>query len=103
MNLDKERVFKYTSYIYIYHLLLYYQSDSFPVFLKKLDAKGERRSMIFWTPVFHQVHSSPYTYCYFIDLFIYPTTCLLSTTPPPMLSAEMQKILHLSKEYSIGD
>jgi len=39
MNLDKERVFKYTTCIY--HLLLYYQSDSFLVFLKKLDAKGE--------------------------------------------------------------
>jgi len=38
MNLDRERVFKYTSYIY--HLLLYYKPDSFPVFLRKLDAKG---------------------------------------------------------------
>ena len=101
MNLDRERVFKYTSYIY--HLLLYYQPDSFPVSLKKLDAKGERRSVIFWTSVFHQVHSSPYTYYEFIDLFIYPATCLLSTTPPAGLSAEMQKILRLSKEYSIGN
>ena len=38
MNLERERVFKYTSYIY--HLLLYYQFDSFPIFLKKLDARG---------------------------------------------------------------
>lgn len=38
MNLERERVFKYTSYIY--HLLLYYQSESFSVFLKKLDARG---------------------------------------------------------------
>jgi len=45
MNLDRERVFKYTSYIY--HLLLYHQYDSFPVFLKKRDAKGERRPVIF--------------------------------------------------------
>ena len=59
--------------------------------------------MIFWTPVFHQVHSSPYTYCEFIDLFIYLATCMLSTTPPARISAEMQKILHLSKEYNIGD
>ena len=41
MNLEREGVFKYTAYIYIYHLFLYYQSDSFTVFLKKLDAKGE--------------------------------------------------------------
>jgi len=45
MNLERERVFKYTSYIY--HLLMYNQPDSFPVFLKKLDAKGKRRSVIF--------------------------------------------------------
>ena len=54
MNLERERVFKYTSYIY--HLLLYYQPDSFPVFLKKLDARGERRSVIFWSSVFHHVN-----------------------------------------------
>jgi len=59
MNLDRQRVFKYTAYIY--HLLLYYQSDSFPVVLKRLDAKGERRSAIFWTPVFHLISHSPYT------------------------------------------
>lgn len=101
MNLERERVFKYTSYIY--HLLLYYQSDSFPVFLKKLDAKEEQRSVIFWTSVFHLVSESPYTYCEFIDLFIYPATSLLSTDPPPRLTAEMQRILHLSKGYSISD
>ena len=45
MNLERERVFKYT--LYMYHLLLYYQYESFLVFLKKLDARGERRSVIF--------------------------------------------------------
>ena len=59
MDLERERVFKYTSYIY--HLLLYYQSDCFPVFLKKLDARGERRSVIFWSSVFHHVNFSPHT------------------------------------------
>jgi len=101
MNLERERVFKYTSYIY--HSLLYYQYDSFPVFLKKLDVKGERRSVIFWTSVCHLVSLSPYTYCEFIDLFIYPATCLLSADPPPRLTTKMQRILHLSKGYSIGD
>ena len=101
LNLERERVFKYTSYIY--HLLLYYQYESFPVVLKKLDATGERRSVIFWSLVFHHVSYSPYTYCEFIDLFVYPANCLLSTDPPPRLTDEIQKILQLSKSYSIGD
>ena len=101
MNLERERVFKYTSYIY--HLLLYNQPDSFPIFLKKLDAKGNRRSVIFWTPVFHHIFHSPYNYCEFIDLFIHPALSLLMSYPPPRLTDEMQKILQLSKNYSIGD
>jgi len=68
-----------------------------------LDLKGKRRFVIFWTSVFHEVHNSPYTYCEFIDLFIHPATSLLMTAPPPRLSAEIQKNLHLSKYYSIGD
>lgn len=101
MNFDRERVFQYTSYIY--HLLLYYQPDSFQISLRRLDLKGERRSVIFWTSVFHEVHNSPYTYCEFVDLFIYPATSLLLITPLARLSAEMQKMLHLSKDYGIGD
>jgi len=101
MSLDRERVFKYTSYIY--HLLLYNQPDSFQIPLRRLDLKGERRSVTFSTSVFHEVHNSPYSYCEFIDLFIHPTTSLLMTTPPPRLSAEVQKVLHLLKDYSIGD
>lgn len=99
MNLERERVFKYTSYIY--HLLLYYQSDNFPIFLNKLDAKGEQRYVIFWTSVCHLVSQSPYTYCEFIDLFIYQATCLLSADPPPRLTVEMKRILHLLKGYNI--
>lgn len=45
MSLDREIVYKYTSYIY--HLLLYNQPDSFQIPLRKLDLKGERRSVIF--------------------------------------------------------
>lgn len=91
MSLNREGVFKYTTYIY--HLFLYYQTDSFQFPVKKFDAKGERRSVIFWTPVFNIVHNSPFTYCEFIDLFIYPVSSLLMRSPPPTLSAEMQKIL----------
>jgi len=80
---------EYSSTLHTYHFLLYYQSDSFPVFLKKFDAKGERRSVIFWTSVCHLVSESPYTYCELIDLFIYPATCLLSVDPPPRLTLEM--------------
>ena len=59
--------------------------------------------MIFWSSVFYHVNFSPYTYYEFIDHFIYRTTFLLSTDPPPRLAAEMQRILHLSKGYNIGD
>ena len=45
MRLENERVFKYS--FVIYHLMLYYHSKSFPFQLKKLDAKGNPRSVIF--------------------------------------------------------
>ena len=91
IKLDRAGVFKYTSYIY--HLFLYYQTDSFQFPVKKLDAKGERRFVIFWTSLFHLVHNSPYTYCEFIDIFIYPVSSLLMRSPSPRLSGDMQKIL----------
>jgi len=101
INLKEKRVFKYTSFIY--HLLLYYQIDSFLFTIKKLDSKGERRSVIFWTSVFHNVYESPYTYCEFIDWFIHPASTLLIGAPPPRLSRDIKKILQLSKNYRIGD
>jgi len=101
MNLERERVFKYTAYIY--HLLIFNQPDSFPLSLKKLDAQGNRRSVLFWSSVFHHVFSSPYSYCEFIDLFTYPAMSLLLSSPTPRLTDEMQKILQLSKIYSIRD
>ena len=96
-----EGIFKYSSYIY--HLFLYYQPDIFQFRIRKLDHKGERRSVIFWTPIFHEVHKSPYSYCEYIDLFVYPISSLLMRTPPPILTHDMQKILQLSKNYKIGD
>ena len=101
INLDREGVFKYTSFIY--HLLLYYHPDSFSFPIRKLDSKGERRSVIFWTSVFHNVCESPYTYCEFIDWFIHPASTLLIGAPPPRLSGDIKKILQLSKNYRIGD
>jgi len=82
INLDREGVFKYTSFIY--HLLLYYQPDSFSFPIRKFDSKGERRSVNFWTSVFHNVCESPYTYCEFIDLFVHPISTLLIGAPSPV-------------------
>jgi len=101
MNLEREGVFKYTSFIY--HLLLYYHPDIFIFPIRKLDAKGERRSVIFWTSIFHRIADTPYTYYEFIDLFIHPTSTLLIGAPPPRLSGDIRKILQLSKNYRIGD
>jgi len=101
LNLDREGVFKYSSYIY--HLFLYYQPDCFQFPIKRLDSKGEKRLGIFWTSIFHEVHNSPYSYCEFIDMFFYPNSSLLKRAPPPRLSYDMQKILQLSKNYKIGD
>ena len=57
MNLQRERVFRYTSYIY--HLFLFYQPDRFSIPLKKLNAQGNPRSVVFWTSIFHDVSKSP--------------------------------------------
>lgn len=74
LRLDNEGVFKYTTFIY--HLLLYYQSNNFPFPVKELDTRGNPRSVIFWSPIFHNSIETPYTYNEFIDLFIHPTTTL---------------------------
>jgi len=94
MNLEREGVFKYTSFIY--HLLLYYHLDSFPFLIRKLDSKGNRRFVIFWSSIFHN-YDSPYTYSEFIDLFVHPASTLLIGAPPPRISGDMKKILQLSK------
>jgi len=99
LNLDRERVFKYTSYIY--HLLLYYQPNNFPFPIRELDSKGNRRSVIFWSSIFHDC-DSPYTYSEFIDLFVHPASTLLIGAPPPRITGDMKKILQLSKPYRKG-
>jgi len=101
MNLDRERVFRYTSYIY--HFLLFSQHDHFPFQVKRVDAQGNQRSVVYWSSIFHHVAFSPYNYYEFIDLFIHPAMTLLLSSPPPRLTDEMQRILQLSKAYSIVD
>jgi len=101
MNLEREGVFKYKTFIY--HPLLYYHRDIFIFPIRKLDSKGERRSVIFWTSVFHRIIESPYTHCEFIDLFIHSAHTLLIGAPPPRLPGDIRKILQLSKNYRIGD
>lgn len=101
MSLDRERVFRYTSYIY--HLFLFNQHDKFHFAIKRLDAQGNQRSVVYWSSIFHHGSHSPYTYCEFIDLFIHPAMSLLLSSPSPRLTDEMQRILQLSKVYSIGD
>ena len=66
MKLDNEKVFKYSSVIY--HLIIYYQSEKFPFPVKKLDAKGNPRSVIFRSAITHSSYESPYSYAEFIYL-----------------------------------
>lgn len=83
--------------------MLYYQSENFPFHVRKLDTKGNPRSVIFWNPIFHNTLESPYTYNDFIDLFVHPATTLLIGVSPPRINGDIMKILQLSKKYRIGD
>jgi len=96
MNLERERVFRYTSYIY--HLILYYQHEKFPFPVKKVDAQGNPRSVVYWSSAFHRRLNAPYTYCEFIDLFIYPTMSLFLSSPPPRLTDEVALFGLLGKD-----
>lgn len=95
LRLDNEGVFKYTTFIY--HLMLYYQSEKFHFPVKKLETKGNPKSVIFWNPIFHNTRESPYTYNEFIDLFVHPATTLLTGVSPSRISGDIKKILQLSK------
>jgi len=89
IRLDNKGVFKYTTFIY--HLLFYYQLDIFPFPIKKLDTRGNPRSVIFWSPIFHRSLETPYTYNEFIDLFVHPETTLLIGVSPPRINGDMKK------------
>lgn len=101
MNLRRDRMFRYTSYIY--HLILYHQHEKFHFSIKRMDAQGNPRSVVYWSSVFYIRPESPYTYCEFMDLFIHPAMAMLMSSPPPRLTDDMQRILQLSKAYNIGD
>ena len=101
MRLENEKVFKYSTFIY--HLILYYQSDKFPFSVKKLDTKGNPRSVIFWTSIFHESFACPCSYNEFIDQFVHPVTTLLTRNSPPRISDDIKNILQLSKQYRVGD
>ena len=95
LNLDREGVFKYTSFIY--HLMLYYQLNNFSFPFKKLDTKGNPKSVIFWSLIFHNTSESPYTYNEFIDIFVHLATTMLIGISLPRINGDMKKILQLSK------
>jgi hypothetical protein len=100
-KLDRQGVFRYSGYLY--HMFMYYHSEAFPCYIRKLDQTGERRSVIFWTSVYHNVTISPYTFCEFVDQFVYPLCCMIMKSPPPRVSSEIKKALQLSKKNKIGD
>jgi len=99
LHLPRERMFRYSSYIF--HLILYHQYDKFSFEMKRTDAEGNPRSVVYWSSILH--HCSPYTYCEFIDSFIHPAMSLLLKESPPRLTEDMKRILQLSTAYSIGD
>ena len=85
------------------HLILYYQFDKFQFSFNKLDTKGNPRSVVFWTSIFHHSFACPYSYNEFIDQFVHPVTTMLTGNPPPRISDEIKRILQLSKQYKVGD
>ena len=99
MRFGNERVFKYSSFIY--HLMIHYQSESFPFHMQKLDTKGNPRSVIFWSAITHHFPDSPYSYTKFIDLFVHLATTLLTAIPPPRINNEIKRTLQLSKQYKV--
>ena len=94
-------MFKYSSVFY--HLFLYYQTNKFPFSVQKLDTRGNPRSVIFWTSLFHRYSSYPYPYTDFINLFVHLVTTMLLGSPPPRISADINRVLQLSKQYKVGD
>ena len=101
MRLENEKVFKYSTVIY--HLFLYYQSNKFPFSVNKLDTKGNPRSVVFWTSIFHYSHTCPYSYNEFIDQFVNPVTTMLTGSPPPRITQEIKIVLQFSKKSKVGD
>lgn len=100
MRMDNERVFKYSSILY--HLFLYYKADKFTFTLQKLDTRGNPRLVVLWTSLIH-IYDSSYSYTDFIDLFVHLVATMLLGSPPPKISANIRRVLQLSKQYRVGD
>jgi len=47
--------------------------------------------------------NSPYTYTDFINLFVHPVATMPIGSPPPRISADIRRVLQLSKQYKVGD
>jgi len=101
MRLENQRVFKYSSVLY--HLFLYYQTDRFPFSIQKLDTRGNTRSIIFWISLFYRSFDSPYSDIDFTNQFVHPVTTMLIGNPLPRISADIERVLQLSKQYKVGD
>jgi len=69
----------------------------------KLDTKGNPRSVIFWSSVFHDSFETAYSYNEFIDQFVHPETTLLTGISSPRISGDIKRILQFSKHYRVGD
>jgi hypothetical protein len=83
-------------------MLIFYQEDMFPFTLQKLNEQGTSQLVIFWTSLVRK-NSMEYSFKYFIDQFIYPSTCLLSNSTKPKVSEEIHKVLHLTEQAKISD
>jgi len=68
IRLPTKRVFKYPSVLF--HMFLYYQSNKFPVSIKKLDTKVNPRLVIYWTPLIQNL-STIFSYKDFTDSFVH--------------------------------
>jgi hypothetical protein len=100
LKFPTEGMFKYSS-ILVY-MFIFYQADRFPFALQKLNEQGSPQSVIFWTSLVRK-NSTEYSFKDFIDQFIYPATCLLSSSTEPRVSEEIQKVLHLTDQAKTGD
>ena len=93
-------MFKYSSVFY--HIFLYYQVDKFSIILQKLDTRGNPRSIVFSISLFH-LYDSQYPYTNFIDLFVHLVETMLLASTHPRITADIMRVLQLSKQYRVGD
>jgi len=93
LKFPNEGIFKYSS-ILVY-MFIFYQEDMFPFALQKINEQRSPQSIIFWTSLLRK-NLVEYSFKYFIDEFIYPTTCLPGNNTEPRVSEEIQKVLHIN-------